>query len=154
MGDFAIGVRPQSIPWDIGEKYLEYLRGGKGKVLDGVLEEVEGDKIEWVGYAGIRDATTTSLPDREVGDPVLPDWTEMVEVRYGVAPAYWGKGVAKEAAMAVMAWGEWFGVKRYIAETEKGNSRSGRVLEKMGFGRSGSDYWKEESEVEWERVVG
>jgi RimJ/RimL family protein N-acetyltransferase len=42
-------------------------------------------------------------------------------------------------------------VKRFIAETEKENARSGRVLEKMGFKKSGTGYWKDEDEVEWER---
>jgi RimJ/RimL family protein N-acetyltransferase len=76
----------------------------------------------------------------------------MVELRYGVAPCCWGQGVAREAAEAVMQWAATErGVKRFIAETEKENARSGRVLEKMGFKKSGTGYWKDEDEVEWER---
>ena len=120
---------------------------------DSLTEELQ--TLTWVGYAGVRDATTTSLPEREEGDEELPPWEEMVEVRYGVSGDYWGKGIAGEAARAVMQWasGE-MGVRRFIAETEKTNVRSGRVLGKMGFRESGTGYWKEESEVEWERVVG
>jgi RimJ/RimL family protein N-acetyltransferase len=43
------------------------------------------------------------------------------------------------------------GAKRFIAETERDNVRSGRVLEKLEFRLSGTNYWKEPSEVEWER---
>jgi len=32
------------------------------------------------------------------------------------------------------------GVRRFIAETERDNSRSGRVLEKLGFTMSGTNY--------------
>ncbi|KAG9185963.1 hypothetical protein G6011_02519 [Alternaria panax] len=110
------------------------------------------DSIKWLGYAGVRDATTTSLPTRDASDAPLPPWEEMIELRYGVAPACWGQGVAREAAEAVMQWAATEkGAKRFIAETEKGNARSRRVLEKMGFRRAGTEYWKNENEVEWER---
>jgi RimJ/RimL family protein N-acetyltransferase len=108
--------------------------------------------IEWLGYAGVRDATTTSLPARDTSDAPLPPWEEMVELRYGVAPAYWGRGVAREAAEAVMEWAvSKRNVKRFIAETERENARSRRLLEKMGVIKSGIGYWKNEDEVEWER---
>jgi RimJ/RimL family protein N-acetyltransferase len=110
------------------------------------------DDIGWLGYAGVRDATTTSLPPRDDCEGPLPPWEEMIELRYGVAPAWWGQGVAREAAEAVMQWAATEkGVKRFIAETERGNARSGRVLEKMGFRKSGTGYWRDEEEVEWER---
>jgi len=44
------------------------------------------------------------------------------------------------------------GVRRFIAETERDNSRSGRVLEKLGFTMSGTNYWKEPDEIEWEKI--
>ena len=44
------------------------------------------------------------------------------------------------------------GVRRFITETERENVRSESVLEKLGFRRSGTDYLKEPSEVEWERI--
>ncbi|KAH8427044.1 GNAT family N-acetyltransferase [Aspergillus melleus] len=70
--------------------------------------------------------------------------------RCGLAPEYWGKGIAKEAAEAIMRWAvNERGVKRFIAETERGNVQSARLLQKMGFVESGTDYWKEPSEVEW-----
>jgi RimJ/RimL family protein N-acetyltransferase len=110
--------------------------------------------IEWVGYAGVRDATTTSLRKRDDDEALLPPWEEMVEIRYGVSPECWGRGIARGAAEAIMQWAASHkGVKRFIAETERANVRSGKVLEKMGFSLSGTNYWEEPSEVEWERRI-
>jgi RimJ/RimL family protein N-acetyltransferase len=151
MGDFAVGLRTE-----------EHEFGRALKNSNGEIRIIEGADIstlvlrntEWIGYAGIRDATTTSMPPRIANDPPLPPWVEMVELRYGVAPEYWGKGIAREAAEAVMKWGvEEREVKRFIAETERENVRSGKVLQKMGFRESGTEYWKEPGEVEWEKVV-
>ncbi|KAH8594865.1 GNAT domain-containing protein [Bisporella sp. PMI_857] len=171
MGDFAVGLLPPHFhnnferlqDWagfDIGKVIKEGLRivdgfgydklfGADGKGLEG---------MEWVGYAGVRDATTTSLPEREAGDYILPEWKEMVELRYGFGQEYWGKGIARAAAEAVMLWAvEERDVRRFIAETERGNVASGKVLEKLGFvirgEMPGKGYWKEESQMEWEKVV-
>jgi RimJ/RimL family protein N-acetyltransferase len=154
MGDFAVGWR-----------WKEHFNDATARPLGNSSEQVHiidakdvesacrtFDAIEWLGYAGVRDATTTSLPPPDASDNPLPPWEEMVELRYGVAPTHWGQGVAREAAEAVMQWATTeMGVKRFIAETESANSRSGRVLEKMGFRKSGTAYWKDEDEVEWER---
>ncbi|KAL4866947.1 hypothetical protein BDV12DRAFT_172112 [Aspergillus spectabilis] len=160
MGDFTVGVYEEGL--SAGRKLGLVDEDGHGTRL------VEGedylslvgqnsqylDRITWVGYAGVRDATTTSMPERTLEDPVLPPWQEMVELRYGVAQECWGKGVAREAATMVMQWAvRECGVRRFIAETERENVRSGRVLEKMGFVLSGMDYWKEPSELEWEKVI-
>lgn len=146
MGDFAVGFLPSN---------------GKQKYqIEGELKILSGDactgflagagEITWIGYAGIRDATTTSMPTSE---RELPHWLEMVELRYGVHPEYWGKGYAKVAAEAVLEWGaRERAVRRFIAETEKENERSGRVLEKLGFRESigtGTGYWMDEGEKEW-----
>ncbi|KAL3480160.1 GNAT domain-containing protein [Aspergillus californicus] len=163
MGDFAVGVYTHTNTLSDGTQ-------DTGRILtptdqrDNEVRVVDGDawfdgkfleSITWIGYAGVRDATTTSMPARESGDAALPPWEEMVELRYGVVPEYWGKGVAAKAAEMVMLWAvRERGVRRFIAETERENVRSGRVLEKMGFVLlSGTEYWKEPSEVEWERVV-
>lgn len=165
MGDFAVGLRKRG-------QAADNSGNGKGRMISGAMQRLqlmEGsdldgpetrdgcalDNLEWAGYAGIRDATTTSMPEQNADDPPLPPWEEMIELRYGVAEAYWGRGIAKEAAEAVMQWAaSERDVRRFIAETEKGNGRSGRVLEKMGFSRSATNYWQEPSEWEWERFPG
>ena len=164
LGDFAVGLRPKdnqqtSIKSDAGR----ILRGGDHeiRIVDGdeyakVVDTDDRfwDAVEWVGYAGVRDAIITSLHDVISEDEVLPPWQEMVEVRYGVAPEFWGRGVARKAADAVMLWAaSEKGVRRFIAETEKTNARSGAVLTKLGFRKSGTNYWKEPDEFEWERMA-
>ncbi|KAJ5554325.1 hypothetical protein N7513_004284 [Penicillium frequentans] len=162
LGDLAVGLRgsSQSDDKNVRDKdakqikpQFSVLRGSDLERLTGLNMELL-DTIHWVGYAGIRDATTTSMPAREAEDPALPPWQEMVELRYGVSPECWGTGIAKEAAEAVMGWAaDERGVKRFIAETEKDNERSGKVLQKLGFSLSETDYWKDPGEFEWELVV-
>ncbi|KAI9037474.1 GNAT family N-acetyltransferase [Aspergillus affinis] len=154
LGDFALGLResisPEDVPCLSG---ISVLRTSEFEILAGTKGE-RLDQVKWVGYAGVRDATTTSLPPREVDDPSLPPWDEMVELRYGLAPDFWGRGIAKEAAEAIMQWAvNERGVKRFIAETERGNVQSARLLQKLGFVESGTEYWKEPSEVEWAMVM-
>lgn len=160
LGDFAVGLRPQqkfggSRPDSQQDPFpgVSMLRGNELKQFMGsdltLLEE-----IQWVGYSGVRDAIITSLPPREEGDAPYPDWLEMVEIRYGVSPAFWGKSIAQEASDAVVQWAiREKGVKRFIAETERDNQRSGRLLQKLGFVHSRTNYWKEPLELEWEMRV-
>jgi RimJ/RimL family protein N-acetyltransferase len=66
-----------------------------------------------------------ALITREPGDP---------ELIYGVAPAWWGRGLATEAGRAVMAYA--FGVlgcARVTAATDVPNVASSRVLERLGM---------------------
>ncbi|KAH7393100.1 hypothetical protein BKA64DRAFT_76498 [Cadophora sp. MPI-SDFR-AT-0126] len=154
MGDFAVGRLVED----------DDLKSCRGRALEKgtqdvvILEEQElgllqMETIDWVGYAGVRDASTTSMPPRTSEDPPLPPWQEMIELRYGVAQKCWGSGIARAAAEAVMQWAVVErDVRRFIAETEWNNSRSGRVLEKLGFTLSGTNYWKEPSEIEWEKI--
>ncbi|RDW74902.1 hypothetical protein BP6252_06044 [Coleophoma cylindrospora] len=159
MGDFAVGFRPTGLD-GVGQPLNEnpQIRIVQGDEYARLVRENQlllyQDRIQWAGYAGVRDATTSSMPERTADDLPLPSWKEMVELRYGVAPEWWGKGIARVAAEAVMQWAvSERGVTRFIAETERENVRSGRVLEKMGFTLSGTEYWKEPAEVEWERRV-
>ncbi|WOK91761.1 hypothetical protein Cni_G00452 [Canna indica] len=60
-------------------------------------------------------------------------------IGYGVAYAYWGRGIAtaavRKAASAVFA--EWPQLKRLEAVAEESNRASQRVLQKAGFQREG-----------------
>ncbi|KAJ6109611.1 hypothetical protein N7486_001846 [Penicillium sp. IBT 16267x] len=162
LGDFAVGLRgpsqsdektPRDQDVNQDKPRLSVLRGAELEELIG-LDVVLLDEIHWVGYAGIRDGSTTSIPAREAGEPAFPPWQEMVELRYGVSPECWGTGIAKAAAESVMEWAmDERGVRRFIAETEADNERSGRVLQKLGFSHSGTDYWMDPGEIEWELVV-
>ena len=157
LGDFAVGLRPQPVGGSGNDSKddayvgVSTLRGEDFEQLVGP-DMTRMEEIRWVGYTGVRDATTTSIPPSEEGDAPLPHWLEMIELRYGVSPEFWGKGIAEEASRAVMHWAVCEkGAKRFIADTERDNRRSGRVLEKLGFRQSGTNYWKEpEFVVEWE----
>lgn len=60
----------------------------------------------------------------------LPD----VDIGYAFLPAYWGAGLAFEAAEATVRHGaRKFGLERIIAVVSEGNAASIRVLEKLGF---------------------
>lgn len=132
FGDFGLALRPVSFPAPASGKWEE------------TLEAVEVEELEWVGYVTIRDATTSSLPreraQREAATgvpetiPTYPAWEEMVEIKYGLAPAFWGKGYVPEGTRAVQEWGvERFGVRRFIGTTEVENVRSAGVLKKLGY---------------------
>jgi ribosomal-protein-alanine N-acetyltransferase len=55
---------------------------------------------------------------------------------YAIGRPWWGRGIAAEAAQAVMAWGiRAFGLTRVWASTDVRHLRSQRVLEKLGMRR-------------------
>lgn len=60
------------------------------------------------------------------------------EIGYWVDKAVQGRGVATEAARALLAWGQAeFGITEFTAGHFQDNPASGRVLEKLGFARVG-----------------
>jgi RimJ/RimL family protein N-acetyltransferase len=57
---------------------------------------------------------------------------------YVLHRSYWGRGYATEASRALLAFGfEWMGVHRIVARCDVLNTRSARVLEKLGMRREG-----------------
>jgi ribosomal-protein-alanine N-acetyltransferase len=63
----------------------------------------------------------------------LPE-TDEVELGYALAKAYWGKGIATEAARAVVRFGfERAKLERIMAVVVPENTASWRVLEHIGF---------------------
>ncbi len=64
----------------------------------------------------------------------LPD----VDLGYAFLARFWGQGYAREAAAAVRDYGlARLGLKRLLALTDPQNTRSMRVLEKLGFKLTG-----------------
>lgn len=154
MGDFAVGLRMS------------------GSTEDAEIIRMKGEKrtssehacVEWIGYAGVRDATTTSMGNSEPlshePSSASRPWQEMIEIRYGFHPDSWGRGYGAEAAKAVMQWCvESRGAKRFIAETEAVNEGSKGILRKLGFSKivrnDGEELiWGMEGTIEWERWIG
>ena len=57
-----------------------------------------------------------------------------VEIGWRLLPDYWGRGLATEAAKAVMQYGfDTFGFERVISVAQPANHRSIRVMEKLGM---------------------
>lgn len=55
---------------------------------------------------------------------------------YAIGRAWWGRGLATEAAQAVLAWGiEAFRLLRIWASTDVRHAKSQRVMEKLGMTR-------------------
>lgn len=57
-----------------------------------------------------------------------------IEIGYWLSPDYWGRGLATEAAQAVMQYGqETLGLRQIVAVAQPANRASIRVLEKLGM---------------------
>jgi ribosomal-protein-alanine N-acetyltransferase len=81
----------------------------------------------WTVIAGAErtSAGFVALIRREAGDP---------ELMYGLAPEWWGQGLATEAAAAALAYAfEPLGFARVTAATDVPNAPSVRVLERLGM---------------------
>ncbi len=62
-----------------------------------------------------------------------------VEIGWRLARAAWGKGYAEEAARAALDWGFARGMTEIVAFTRPANSRSWRLMERLGMTRDGRD---------------
>lgn len=84
-----------------------------------------------------------------------PDAGGVVEVAYGIDPAYQGRGFATQAANALVGFAFASGKVRLVsAHTRPDNSSSARVLAKCGFTRGGEVVDPEDGLVDrWERKL-
>jgi [ribosomal protein S5]-alanine N-acetyltransferase len=85
----------------------------------------EGDAL--VGFSGLR----------------LVDGTTHVELLYALAPLHWGRGLASEAAHAVLQHGfATLGMSRILARADAPNAASIRVMQRLGmrFERRGLEH--------------
>jgi [ribosomal protein S5]-alanine N-acetyltransferase len=117
------------------------------KVIEGYLEFPEalpyslkqlqtgGMAEPWASYLFIHTADNALIGIG--GYKGGPDANSMVEIGYGVAPAYRGKGYASEAAQGMMKYAfEQDGVQQVWAHTLAEANASVRVLTKCGFTRT------------------
>src|SRR5262245_5506670 len=82
-----------------------------------------------IGFCGLRYFTEDGADESEV------------EILYGVAPDYWGKGIAVEASAAILRYG--FDVRnllRIYAGADPYNTASFRVIEKLGLTFAGKTF--------------
>jgi RimJ/RimL family protein N-acetyltransferase len=83
-----------------------------------------------------------------IGFKGSPDERGEVEIGYGVCASFQGRGVASEAVLAMCDIAR-RGARVVIAETERANIASQRVLEKCGF-RTDDE---EDELIRWRKVV-
>jgi len=104
------------------------------------------DAMDWIAYADKARAQGTEyafvITHAEAGVIGSVGFNRAVgeawEIGYWVDKAVQRRGVATEAASALLAWGEAkFGVTKFVAGHFQDNPASGRVLEKLGFQRIG-----------------
>lgn len=72
-----------------------------------------------------------------IGLAVVPfeaSFTPCVEILWRLTPPWWGKGLATEGARAALAYGfERLDLPEIVSFTVPGNTRSRRVMEKLGM---------------------
>ena len=83
-------------------------------------------------------AITLGDEDRLIGAVGLTPEQETAELGYWLAPAHWSRGIATEAARAVVDFGlERLGLPGLTSGYFEDNPASGRVLVKLGFVATG-----------------
>lgn len=106
------------------------------------------EELEWFLHGHPRDprlglwATIHKESGRHIGRCGLLPWTvdgrEEVEVAFTIARAYWGQGLATEAARAIVRHGfEELGLARLICLIDPDNHASIRVATKIGMEQEG-----------------
>jgi RimJ/RimL family protein N-acetyltransferase len=118
IADEAIVKHLAVVPWPYTLRDAEaFLASPRDPVLPSLLVfERTGGAPELVGYC--------SLKRRPSG---------AVELGYWIARAYWGRGFATEACLALIDIARTLGLPRLEAGHFIDNPASGRVLEKLGF---------------------
>lgn len=84
----------------------------------------------WILY----ERTQHALVGRVLLRQLTLDGVDEIELGYGLQPAYWGMGLAAEAAGACLVLArETLGAKSVVAVSRPDHLRSHRVLEKLGM---------------------
>lgn len=79
---------------------------------------------------------------------------EGASTMYAYHRAHWGKGYATEAQRALLGWAfEQFDLSQTTADHFHDNPASGRVLEKLGFEKTGEGVGKSKARLEPETVI-
>ena len=90
---------------------------------------------------GIRWGIVKKEDDELIGTCGFYDWNttaRRAETGYDLEPAYWGRGVMTEAMRAVLEYGyEKMGLNRIQAIIDSENTRSMRLVQRLGFKKEG-----------------
>jgi len=118
----ADGLRRLLVSDDVSPEWLARLREARG-----------GPPDPWVyGFALAHRDSCVVIGSASFKGP--PDQAGMVEIAYGVAPEFEGRGYATEAATALLEFALRTGLVRLVrAHTRPVRNASGRILTKCGF---------------------
>jgi [ribosomal protein S5]-alanine N-acetyltransferase len=136
----AAGLHDFFVSDEVSPAWLEGLRAATGA-------------DPWVfGFAIVHPESSSVIGSAGFKGP--PDEEGMVEIAYGIAPAFQGRGYATEAAQALLAYAlDSGGVRLVRAHTAPTPNASTRVLTKCGFNFVGEVVDPEDGRVwRWERT--
>ena len=138
----AEGLRELFVSGEVSSEWIEHLRTAPGA-------------DPWtLGFAVVHRGDARVIGSAGFKGP--PGEDGVVEIAYGIAPGYEGRGLATEAARALVAFAlERVDVTAIRAHTLPENGASGHVLAKCGFQHVGEVVDPEDGLVwRWERAVG
>ena len=118
------------------------IRAGRGwphaDTLDGIGAAVAGEDPEALPWLLVLRSAGEVIGD--LGWKGTPSADGEVEIGYGLAAAYRGRGLAIHAVGALVDWlRAQPNVRRIVAQTDPDNTPSRRVLERLGFAVTGED---------------
>ena len=113
----------------------EPMDGFFGEIVKGQIEKIKDDEVNYIYHSFwllIRKSDRVVIGS--AGFKNSPNENGEIEIGYGLGKKFEGGGYMTEAVQAMCDWALQQGqVKNVIAETEPGNPKSERVLERCGF---------------------
>jgi RimJ/RimL family protein N-acetyltransferase len=115
---------------------MKYIGSGKPESIEQVQTALNKLLAHWEQHGFGRWAVLDKESEKLIGWCGLAylENTEDVEIGYGIAKSYWGKGLTSEAAAAVIKWGfEDLGLDHIVAVAWPENIVSRRVMDRLGM---------------------
>lgn len=129
------------------ERIRRYLGGAVGEEV--IEKKLEEQRAHWNQAGFGRWAVYEKVTRQIAGLCGLHHSQEGIELSYDFYPAFWGRGIATEAARVCLAHGfEHLGLERVLVITQEANRASCRLAEKLGMRRI-DRRWKWEA---WQSV--
>jgi len=128
---------------------VDFPTPGDVRIAAGALEGVMAfatDAMPWGVF--VIDESSSGQSVGGIGFKGAPDELGEVEIGYGICHSRQGHGVATEAVVALCTFAK-RGARVVLAETDRENAASQRVLEKSGFQSAGET----EGLIRWRKVV-
>jgi RimJ/RimL family protein N-acetyltransferase len=115
---------------------MRYIGSGKPESIEQVRTVLSKILAHWEQHGFGRWAAIDKESEKLFGWCGLSylENTEDVEIGYGIAKSYWGKGLTSEAAAAAIKWGfEDLGLDHIVAVAWPDNIVSRRVMDRLGM---------------------